>query len=77
MRGNRSFFSNLLARVWGDRRKKSPKSPARWQRSPSIEYLEERKLLSVNDWTGAAGNFSFNTAANWSTGSVPSVVTHN
>src|SRR5690348_11841886 len=37
------------------------------------ERLETRQLLTAVSWVGAGGNSSWTTAANWSTGTVPSV----
>ena len=38
---------------------------------PRIEFMEPRALLSAVAWTGAGGDNNWDTAANWSTDSVP------
>ena len=38
---------------------------------PRIEWMEPRTLLSAVTWTGGAGDNNWDTAANWSTDSVP------
>ncbi len=38
---------------------------------PRIEFMEPRALLSAVAWTGTAGDNNWDTAANWSTDSVP------
>ncbi len=40
-----------------------------WQ--PRIEWMEPRTLLSAVTWTGGGGDNNWDTAANWSTDSVP------
>ena len=38
---------------------------------PRIEWMEPRTLLSAVTWTGGGGDNNWDTAANWSTDSVP------
>ena len=38
---------------------------------PRLEWMEPRTLLSAVTWTGGAGDNNWDTAANWSTDSVP------
>ena len=38
---------------------------------PRIEWMEPRTLLSAVSWTGGGGDNNWDTAANWSTDSVP------
>ncbi len=38
---------------------------------PRVEWMEPRALLSAVAWTGGAGDNNWDTAANWSTDSVP------
>jgi hypothetical protein len=45
------------------------KRPKAWR--PQIECMEPRTLLSAVTWTGGGGNNNWDTAANWSTDSVP------
>ena len=40
-------------------------------RRPHLETLETRALLAAVTWTGGAGDNNWDTAANWSTDSVP------
>ncbi|MGA2501370.1 MAG: autotransporter-associated beta strand repeat-containing protein, partial [Tepidisphaeraceae bacterium] len=53
------------------RAKKSGRSAGTARRLPQIEPLEKRWLLSVVTWTGGGADNQFGTAANWSTGTVP------
>lgn len=55
-----------------DSRKVSAKADrqryARRFRKLSLDYLEDRCLLSTDTWTGAGNNGLWSTASNWSTG---------
>src|SRR6266446_6640905 len=61
---------NLVSRSWNrSRRPVQRKPPVRFR--PALEQLEELTLLSSINWTGAANDNSWNTAANWDLGRVP------
>src|SRR5437016_3154217 len=54
---------NLVSRSWKrSRRPVQRKPPVRYR--PALEQLEELTLLSSINWTGAANDNSWNTAAN-------------
>ncbi len=71
MRKHPGFLDRFWTRLGPARRRRHNQARKTARRTPRMEALEERRLLSITaNWTGAADN-TWNTSANWDTNSVP------